>query len=96
MLVGGSYRFRSGPDQRVALKRFLAWTPPAGFTFQAHWVRVDGTGGMYVAEAESAAAVFEATGAFSDLIEFEVVPVMDVAESVPISSRVLDWVDSVG
>jgi hypothetical protein len=51
---------------------------------------------MFIAEAESAAAAFEATAAFSDLIEFHLVPLMDIMESVPISARVLGWIDSIG
>ena len=70
MLVGGNYRFRSGVDQRAGLKRFMSWNPPAGFAFQGHWARADGNGGMFVAEAESSAAVLEAAGAFADLIDF--------------------------
>ncbi|HXW79802.1 MAG TPA: DUF3303 family protein [Acidimicrobiales bacterium] len=95
MLIGGIYKFRPGADQRVGLKRFQAWAPPSGFVFQGHWARADGTGGLFLAEAESAAAVFEATGAFSDLIEFDIVPVLDIMESVPVSMKVLSWIDSV-
>ena len=39
MLVAGTYRFRAGVDQRAGLKRFQAWQPPAGFTFQGRGVR---------------------------------------------------------
>ena len=95
MLLAGNYRFRATADQRVGLKRFMAWTPPAGFTFQGHWATVDGRGGMFIAEAETAAAACEAAGVFSDLIEFEMVPVIDIAESVPISMRTIAWIDSV-
>jgi hypothetical protein len=95
MLVGGTYRFRSGVDQRVGLKRFQAWTPPAGFAFQGHWSTADGMGGMFVAETDSAAAALEAAATFSDLLEFNIVPVVDIMEAVPISARVLDWIDSV-
>jgi len=95
MLVAGSYRFYPGTDQRVGLKRFLAWTPPAGFTFQGHWARADNTGGVFIAEVGTAAAAFEATGAFADLIQFELTPVIDIAESVPISTRLIEWIDSV-
>lgn len=95
MLVGGTYRFRAGVDQRVGLKRFQAWTPPAGFSFQAHWATADGMGGMFVAEAASAATAFEATATFSDLLEFHIVPVLDIMEAVPINARVFEWIDSV-
>jgi hypothetical protein len=96
MLLGGSYRFRSGVDRRAGLKRFQVWSPPEGFTFQGHWTRADGMGGMFLAEAESAAAALEATSAFSDLFEFELVPVLDIMDSVPISAKVSGWIDSIG
>ena len=95
MLVAGSYRFLPGTDRGAGLKRFLAWTPPSGFTFQGHWALADNAGGVFIAEAETAAAAFEATGAFADLIAFELTPVIDIAESVPISSQLLAWVESV-
>ena len=95
MLVGGTYRFRDGVDQRVGLKRFQAWKPPAGFTFQGHWSTADGMGGMFIAEADSAAAAFEAAAAYADLLEFNIVPVLDIMEAVPINARVFDWIDSV-
>jgi hypothetical protein len=95
MLMGGTYRFRAGIDPRVGLKRFQAWTPPAGFTFQGHWATGDGMGGMFIAEADSAAAALEATTAFADLIDFQLVPVLDIMEAVPINARVLGWIDSV-
>jgi hypothetical protein len=96
MLVGGTYRFRAGVDQRIGLKRFQAWQPPAGFSFQGHWATADGMGGIFIAEADSAAVAFEATAAFADMAEFQVVPVLDITEAVPINARVFDWIDSVG
>jgi len=51
MLVGGTYQFRTGVDQRIGLKRFQAWKPPAGFSFQGHWATAGGMGGMFLAEA---------------------------------------------
>lgn len=94
MLVAGTYRPRAGVDQRGGLKRFTSWAPPAGFTFLGHWSRSDGDGGMFVAETESATAMFEATAAWSDLFEFDVVPVVEIAEGVPIGLRVQGWLDS--
>jgi Protein of unknown function (DUF3303) len=96
MLVGGTYRFRAGVDQRIGLKRFQAWKPPAGFVFQGHWATIDSMGGMFIAEADSAAAALEATAAFSDMIDFNLVPLLDIMEAVPINARVFDWIDSVG
>jgi Protein of unknown function (DUF3303) len=96
VLIAGNYRFRPNSDPRVGLKRFGAWTPPAGFAFQGHWTRADGNGGMFIAEADSAATAFEAAEAFADLIEFELVPVLDIMESIPISTKIVEWIDSIG
>jgi hypothetical protein len=96
MLVTGTYRYRAGVDQRIGLKRFQAWKPPAGFTFQGHWHTADGMGGIFVAEADSAVVALEATATFADLMEFHVVPVVDIMEAVPVNARVFDWIDSVG
>jgi Domain of unknown function (DUF3303) len=95
MLVGGTYQFRAGVDQGDGLKRFQAWQPPAGFTFQGHWTTADGMGAIFIAEVDSAAAAFEASEAFADMVEFHIVPVLDINESVPISARVFDWIESV-
>ena len=94
MLLGGTYRFRQGVDQRTGLKRFQAWRPPAGFSFHGHWATADGMGGMFVAEADTAGAAIEATTTFADMLDFHLVPVLDIMEAVPISARVFDWVDS--
>ena len=95
MLMGGTYQFRSGVDQRIGLKRFQAWKPPAGFSFQGHWTTADGMGGMFIAEVDSAVVAYEVSATFSDLLEFHIVPVLDIMEAVPIDVRVFDWIDSV-
>jgi hypothetical protein len=95
VLFAGNYKFRQVQDPGIGLKRFMAWTPPAGFVFQGHWSRADGTGGMFLAEVESAAAVFEATAAFSDIIEFDIVPVLEITEAVPVNLKVFSWMETV-
>jgi hypothetical protein len=95
MLVGGTYRFRAGVDQRIGRKRFQAWQPPAGFSFQGHWATADGMGGIFIAEADSAAAALKATSPFADQVEFHLVPVVGVLEAMPINARALDWIDLV-
>ncbi len=95
MLFAGTYKFRPTLDPGAGLRRFQAWSPPSGFSFQGHWARADGAGGMFLAEAESPSAVLEATVAFADLMDFEIVPVVDIMESVGISLKVLSWLSSV-
>src|SRR5256885_14085878 len=76
--LGGTYQFVTGADQKAGLKRFQAWQPPAGFTFQVHWATADGTGGIFIADVDSAAATFEAAAAFADMAEFHNVPLLDI------------------
>ena len=52
-------------------------------------------GGMFIAEADSAAAAFEAAATFADLVDFQIVPVLDIMEAVPINAQVFAWIDSV-
>ena len=95
MLVGGTYRFRagvtSGSGSSVSRPGSLRLASPSRVTGP----RPTGIGGMFIAEADSPAAAFEATGTFADLLESHVVPVMDIMEAVPINARVFDWIDSV-
>ena len=95
MLFLGTYDFRPEIANGTGLRRFQPWTPPAGFVFKGHWVRGDVSGGVFVAEAESAAAIFEAASAFADLIDFEIVPALDIIESLPITGKVNAWIESV-
>ena len=74
----------------------MNWNPPDGFEFKAHWARADGKGGMFVAEAESAEAVLQATSPWVVRMDFDVAPLVDVAEAVPLWLKVQEWVDGVG
>src|SRR5262249_26864858 len=95
MLVRGTYQFVTGADQKAGLRRFQAWQPPAGFSYQGHWTTADGMGGTFIARTDSAPPAFAAAAAFADMAEFHIVPVLEINESVPISARVFDWIDSV-
>jgi hypothetical protein len=52
-------------------------------------------GGIFIAETSSAALALEATAAFADMVDFDIVPVLDIMEAIPINARVFDWIDSV-
>ena len=52
-------------------------------------------GWMFIAEADSEAAAFEAAATFADLLDFQIVPVLDIMEAVPINAQVFAWIDSV-
>ena len=97
VLIGGSYttHIDTEEDQRRNLALFMNWTPPAGFAFLHHWARADGKGGVFVAEAASALAVLEATTPWSTRMDFDISPLVDMNDAVPVFLRVQAWTDSV-
>jgi hypothetical protein len=97
MLYGGSYttRFTSEESVKRNLQLFANWTPPAGFEFKFHWARADGKGGVFVAEADSAAAALEAVSPWVSRMDFDLAPLVDIAEAVPIWLKIFEWQDSI-
>jgi hypothetical protein len=97
MLIGGSYttRFDSEESARRNLRLFASWQPPAGFEFKMHWARADGKGGMFVAEAESAEAILEATTPWTTRLDFDIAPIVDITSAVPVFVKVQAWMDTV-
>lgn len=94
MLFHISYVPRAGADARVALGRFTKWTPPAGLEFKSHHASGNGWGGFAIVETTSAALIIEATVTFADVLDFEVKPVLDINEAVPIQMKANAWIDS--
>ncbi len=73
--------------EREVLKRFANWSPAAGAEMKALYVRVDGRGGLSLFEASSAAAIYESIIPFTPFLDYEVVPILDVSEAVPLLNR---------
>jgi hypothetical protein len=95
MLFGIIYSLRdpSEAGQARSLQLFTNWQPP--IEFKGHWALASG-GGMAIAEADSAAALLEATAPFTPYLEFRVEPAMPIEEAVPIFMKTNAWRDSVG
>jgi Domain of unknown function (DUF3303) len=97
MLLLISYRERaraSEDDEKRILKLFANWKPPAGAEVKAHYARGDG-GGFLIMEANSGAAMMEANAPWLMFFTFEVVPIVDITEAVPILNRAGAWRESV-
>jgi len=73
--------------EREALKRFASWSPPAGLEMKALYFRADGRGFIGIYEAASAAAIYESLLPFSPFQDFELIPILDASESVPLIRR---------
>jgi hypothetical protein len=95
MLFAAIYRLRQPTEQSAkrSLALFTSWQPP--FEFKAHWARADGDGGIAILEADDAAVVLEGIVPFTPYFEFEVSPVVEIMDAVPIFMKVNAWRDSV-
>ena len=83
----------SEESQKRSLQLFTSWTPP--FEFKAHYSRSDGKGGIAIFEADDPAVVMEGIAPFTPFFDFELTPVTEIENAVPVFQRVNEWRDSV-
>lgn len=65
-----------------ALEVFSKWTPPASTTFHQFVSRLDGSGGFSVVETDNPMDLADAPSKFGFFAEYQIFPVVDIAESV--------------
>jgi len=96
MLFAAIYTWIHGDEeaQKRSLELFSSWKPP--FEFKAHYARADGKGGIAVIEADDPAALTEGISTFTPFFDFDLVPILEIEQAVPIFQRVNEWRDSVG
>jgi hypothetical protein len=89
----------SSRDNEEALRRALAlfskWQPPAGTTFHQFVGRVDAGGGYAIVETDNPAELLDGTTKFAPFNEFEIHPVVDMAEWARAGQEGIDFRDSV-
>jgi hypothetical protein len=82
--------------QRRLLDIYSQWKPPAGMTFQQFLSRCDGAGGFAVVEADNAADLINATSKFGAFIEYQIHPVVEIADGVQAAQEAFSFLDSIG
>ncbi len=97
-----SYRERAGGsvEERVAAgeaaQKLLAnWSPSDAATIQQWVQRCDGTGGFAVLETDNSAELFSDLSVWAPWLEFEVVPVLDIADATSLAQDALQKARSV-
>jgi hypothetical protein len=95
MLFAAIYRPRQPTEEseKRSLALFTNWQPP--FEFKAHWARADGDGGIAILEADDAAVVLEGIVPYIPFFEFELSPLVDIMDAVPIFMKTNAWRDSI-
>lgn len=85
----------SEDKEKRSLQLFGNWQRPAGYEEKAHYAMADGSGGIAIVEISSNAVLAEAMSPWGPFFDFKVVPIVEIAEAVPILQRVYAWRDSV-
>jgi hypothetical protein len=73
------------------LEIFGKWTPPSDLTFHQFLGRLDGTGGLAVVETDNPDSLGEGAAKFGPYLEYEIIPVTDIAESARLLSEGVEF-----
>lgn len=102
MLFQVNYTLRAGgsaKENAESAKRTLAlfskWSPPAGMEIKSFYARADGKGGSLVLETDDVKVLLDGPAKFGAINEFEIVPVIEINEAVPILSEAIAWTESI-
>ncbi|MET0700753.1 MAG: DUF3303 family protein [Mycobacterium sp.] len=86
-------------DNEDAVRRLLdvysKWTPPAGLKFHEFVGRVDGQGSFAVVETDDVRDLMDATSKFGPYAEYEIHPVLDVADTVNLAQEAIAFRESI-
>jgi Domain of unknown function (DUF3303) len=87
MLYAVIYRKKKSATEeelRQIRQRFIGWTPPPGLQIKSHYAFVD-FGGVIIVNAGDNAALRVGLQPFLGPVEFEVEPLLSIAEALAIS-----------
>lgn len=98
-----SWTARPGSDPEVnlqssdsLLRAFGSWTPPAAWTISEFLARADGRGGLLICETDDLASIDAAVAQFLSWLDYEVTPVVDIADGVGNLAAGMAWARSAG
>ncbi len=81
---------------RRSLDVFSSWQPPAGADFKGFYGFADGSGGVALVEADSAATLTRTTAPWTPWLRFTTHPIVPIEESSAIAGEAVAFRDSVG
>jgi hypothetical protein len=97
-----SWTFRSGgsaqqthEDGKKLLDVFAKWSPPADETFHEFLARIDGQGGYAVISTDNVNGIAEGLAPFTPWLDYQLVPVMEIADGVAIVAAAAQMRDSI-
>lgn len=98
MLFAVSWDFIDPSEEGVArnLAIFQGWQPAAGVEFKGFYGYADGSGGIAIAEVDSAATLARLTAPFTPWLQFNAKPILPVEESAAIAGEAMSFRNSIG
>jgi hypothetical protein len=93
-MVGWEFIDTSEEGEKRSLETFGRWQPPEGTDFQAFYGFADGSGGFAIIEADTAAALAEATAPFVPWLRFSAKPIVPIEESSAIAASAIAFRDA--
>jgi len=97
MLFHVTWDFTDNSDeaQRRGLAMLAKWQPPAGAEFKGFYGFADGSGGVAIVEADSAATLARTTAPWTTSLSFTVTPILPIEEASAIGAEAIAFRDSV-
>jgi hypothetical protein len=93
--VTWSFSDPSEDGTRRSLAVFEKWQPPNGAEFQGFFGFADGSGGVAIIEADSAATLARTTAPWTPWLHFTTTPILPIEESSGIAGEAVGFRDSV-
>jgi|ERR1700682_4324414 hypothetical protein len=89
----------SASENEAAVKRglevFSKWTPKASTTIHQFVSRLDGNGGFFVVETDNPMDLLDGPSKFGFLLDYEVHPVVDIAEAMQALQEGVEFRESI-
>jgi hypothetical protein len=100
-VVSWTYRLNgTAAENDESLRRGLAayakWSPPQTTTYHQFVGRVDGGGGFAVVETDNPADLVETTSQFATILDYQIYPVLDIAEAAQALQQGVEFREAAG
>ncbi len=93
--VTWAFTDQSEDSEKRSLSVFQQWQPPAGADFKGFYGFADGTGGVAIIEADSAATLARTTAPWVPWLTFSVTPILPIEEATAIGAEAIAFRESV-
>ncbi len=88
---GGNSAADIDENGKRLLDAFGKWAPPTGLNIITMLERLDSKGGYAIIEADNAADIADISARFGAWLDFTVITVMDLVESIGITQQGMDY-----